>query len=134
MTDNNLTIEVYSSGTTLLPDLSGELLRAEQLQFSTGYPGGRYLNASFFVPRDILQPWHLRANQRVIFRNGLVVVYEGWINGFDYIDDGAVTGIRVNIEGGWQKFLMRRQWDKLWTDTRIDEKSWAWDTIQNLVL
>ena len=128
MNDNNLTIEVYSSGTTQVVDIWGDLARAEGLQFNTGYPGGLYLDANFFVPRDITVPWNLRGGQRVVFRNGLVVVYEGYIASFDYIDDGSIQGIRVNCEGAYSRLLMQRRWNKLWSDTRTDEKTWQFDT------
>ena len=36
MNDNNLTIEAYSSGTTQVVDIWGDLARAEGLQFNTG--------------------------------------------------------------------------------------------------
>ncbi len=131
MNDNNLTIEAYSSGTTQVVDIWGDLARAEGLQFNTGYPGGLYLDASFFVPRDITVPWNLRGGQRVVFRNGLVVVYEGYIASFDYIDDGAIQGIRVNCEGAYSRYLMQRRWNKIWSDTRTDEKTWQFDTASS---
>lgn len=127
MNDNNLTVEVYSSGLVHVVDISRELERAQDLQFNTGYPGGLYLDASFFVPRDITMPWGLRGGQRVVFRNGLVVVYEGFIASFDYIDSGDVQGIRVNCEGGYARYLMQRRWNKIWSDTRTDERTWKFD-------
>ena len=79
MNQNNITIEIYRTGTTIEPDLSGELDNAEQLNFVTGYPGGLYLNASFFIPRDVTMPWPYKSGMRVVFRNGLRIVYEGYI-------------------------------------------------------
>ena len=80
MTHNQLTVEVYSSGTTRIVDPAGELPWAQSINFSTGYPGGLYLAGSLYIPRDILRQWAVAGAQRVVFRNGLTIVYEGYID------------------------------------------------------
>lgn len=131
MNQNNITIEIYRTGTTIEPDLSGELDNAEQLNFVTGYPGGLYLNGSFFVPRDVTMPWPYKSGMRVVFRNGLRIVYEGYISSFDYEVGVDTQGVRVNLESAWARYLMQRRWGKIWSDTRTDEKTWQIDLTRS---
>ena len=51
---NDLSVEIFSSGTTPIVDAGDDFRNFEQLQFSTGYPGGLSLSASLRVPRSIV--------------------------------------------------------------------------------
>ena len=43
-----------------IPDVRGDFRRIQGIRFSTGYPGGLYLSASMYVPKDIVESWLLR--------------------------------------------------------------------------
>lgn len=125
MKANRLTIEAYSSGVTRLPDPTTQLAKASGAEFSTGYSGGLYLTGSFYVPRDITDWWGLKGAQRVIMRDGLKVVYEGYIDGFDHTAGmGAQQGTRVLLTGAWDKVGMRRRLLKIWSDNRVEDEIW----------
>ena len=123
---NGLTIEVYSSGTTRISDFANELAWAENLTFSTGYPGGLYLQASFTVPRSIVEWWELKGAQRVVFRQGGIIVYEGYIQSLERLLTEQGQAITVPLAGGWGHIMMSRRWQKWWADNRIDESVWKW--------
>ena len=74
---NSLSIEVYSTGTTPIIQAINELSMAGGMRFATGYPGGLYLDGSVIVPRQILKWMPIKGGQRVVFRNGQRLVYEG---------------------------------------------------------
>lgn len=121
---NNLRIKAYSSGSTEVQSAGLEL--GEQLTFSSGYPGGLYLDCGFFVPRDITSTWPVQLGQRVKVQNGFVTVWEGYITG---IENRATTdgqGAQVTAMGAWGYYLMRRKWRKWWADTRSGEEAWKW--------
>lgn len=136
MNANNCTITVYSTGLTEIPDYPRSMEYASNLRFSTGYPGGLYLDCTFYISREIADWWALRGAQRVMVRNGFgQPVYEGYIDSFDYIATDTAQGVQVNCVGAWSKILMSRRIRKIWSDTRTDENTWAWNvTTQPLEL
>jgi len=126
-TKRGLTLEVYSSGMTTIQDPRGELRWAEDLEFSTGYPGGD-LEASFTVPRKVIAWWEINGAKRVIFRQGQKMIYEGYVGALDRLLDEQGQSIKVPCMGGWAHILMNRRWRKYWADNRIDESIWQYIT------
>lgn len=129
MNYNALSIEAYTSSTNRLPDPGGELTRAEGIRYRTGYPGGLFLDASFFVPRNILRWWGIQGAQRIVIRNGLKLAYEGWITNLGSILDGTAQGMRVTAVGGWGRYLMNRYVRKVWSDQRYTDPPWVWGPL-----
>lgn len=125
---NGLTIEVYSTGTTRIADPGGLIPLATGLQFASGFPGGLYLECSFYVPRKLAQYWDVRGAQRVVIRNGQKVVYEGKIDNLNSQSAGAEQGTLVECTGYWGALAMRYKIRKNWVDKRITEDVWRWDT------
>jgi hypothetical protein len=124
MTTNQLAVSVYSSGTTLIDDAAGDLANIENVRFSTGYPGGLYLGASMFVPRDILRSWQIKGMQRFVIRNGLTTVYEGqFTNGFGSWRETS-EGVQLNLIGYWGSLLNSRRLRRLYADKRTNEETW----------
>lgn len=121
---NQLTVEVYSSGTTRITDPGNLLVKASGIGFGTQYPAGKYTAASFYVPRDITSGWELALGQRVIFRNRLTVVYEGEIDHFEHILGEFTQGTVVHCVGKWAAIMLRRTWIKIWSDNRLDPEIW----------
>lgn len=123
---NNVTIEVYERfSPTLVYDLAGDLQRAIIDSFDTIHPGGLYGQASFYIPRDVTSSFLFRGGNRVVFRNGQKIVYEGEIININYrVGQGADQGIQINCVGYWGALLGRRTWDKRWADNRISEDVW----------
>jgi len=121
---NNLSIEAYSTGTTRIIDPKQDLLRTQGIQFRTQYPGGLYADASFFVPRPIVDWWELNGATRIVLRNDTRQVYEGYITNFQReVTDGG-QGVLVRTIGGWGHILMNWAIRKRWADDRITENVW----------
>ena len=125
---NNLSVEVFSSGTTRIVDPINDLRNIDGLRFSTGYPGGLYLDGSFKVHRDILKRWSIQGGYRVIIRNGLTVVYEGYVNDLTRVLEQDSEYIEVPLVGGWSKIMMSRRWRKHWANDNVDDRTWVWQT------
>lgn len=129
---NNITVEAYSSGTTPVVDPKKELSRHSGLSFRTIYPGGLCADASFFVPRDIRDWWELKGAQRVVLRNYLTQVYEGYISNFGRQIGGGQQGNLVRLNGPWGMKLMKWGIRKRWADTRITDDVWEWQNGETL--
>ena len=130
---NDLSVAVYLSGTTLIKDPAGELELIESLRFSIGYPGGRYLNASMFVPRDVVQSWLVEGAQRFVIRNGLTTVWEGAIGNLERILRKQDQGIKLNSTGYWGTIMLSRRICKRWADQRITESIWPRNRVADIV-
>lgn len=127
---NNLSVEVYSSGTTRLIDMSNDLdhSHVKVNSFATQYPGGLYSDANIFVPRDVVRSWLVNGGQRIVIRNGLSIVWEGDIDALPTTVDKEYQGIGLNCIGKWGTLLNRRTLDKRWSDQRLTEATWVVDT------
>lgn len=129
MKSNHLKVEAYSSGLSLLPDPGGMLRLASEIEFATGYSGGLYLSGSFYVPREITKWWPLAGAQRIAFRDGADIVYDGKLDGFEHISgEGAHQGTRVHLTGVWDAIAQRRRLLKIWSDRRLEDEIWRWQT------
>lgn len=125
---NALKIWVYSTGTTLLNDPDFETAFIENLSFKKQYPGGLYGGASFYAPRHILRRWLLKGAYRVRITLGHETVYEGYISGFQYLQDENTEGVIVQLVGATEQILMSYTLNKRWCDGRISEDIWPWGT------
>jgi len=127
MLDTRLSIRAYSTGTTLVHSAIRELARAEDIEFSTIYPGGLYKDASFFIPRDPDLGWLLNGAQRFAILNGLQTVYEGAASALGYTSTGR-SGRRISSPGLWGQLLAKAGWNKPWSDNRLDDAHWVLQT------
>lgn len=109
---SGLTINIYSSGTTLISDPDALLSRAQDIRFSTGYPGGLYLTASFYIPLDVTRSTMIRHAQRCVIRNGAAVVWEGFITEITYDIGQSEQGIEVSALGYGSLLAMRYKYDR----------------------
>jgi len=129
---NGLTIEVYS-GTTKIIDPTGILPYASGLNFASGFPGGLYLDCSFYIPRQLANYWDVSGAQRVVIRNGQQVVYEGKIDNLaGNADEGGAEGTEVQCTGYWGALAMRYAIRKRWADKRITEDIWKYLTASGV--
>ncbi|MFA6271246.1 MAG: hypothetical protein WC657_08660, partial [Candidatus Paceibacterota bacterium] len=128
ITLNGLTIEAYSTGTTRIADPGGLLPIASGLQFSGGFPGGLYIDCSFYIPRTLAAYWDVRGAQRVVIRNGQKAIWEGKIDSLNSQAAGPEHGTLVQCTGYWGALMMRYAIRKRWADTRITEDVWKWQT------
>jgi len=124
--NNDLTIAVYTSLTTLIPDPSGELLRATGVRFQTGYPGGLHLSASFSVRRKVAEYWRVQGAQRLTLSAGLTIVWEGVIDDLAEAIARGGSDVTVTARGWWGFVLEQRSWRKRWADNRLTEDVWVW--------
>lgn len=111
-----------------LPDPGGLLPLASGLQFTTGFPGGLYIDCSFYVPRKLATYWDVRGAQRVVIRRGQRAVWEGKIDSLNSQASGSEQGTLVQCTGYWGALMMRYAIRKRWADTRITEDVWQWQT------
>jgi hypothetical protein len=98
------------------------------LQFASGFPGGLFLDCSFYVPRQLARYWDVRGAQRVVIRNGQKVVYEGKIDNINSQSAGAEQGTLVECTGYWGALAMRYMIRKRWADKRLTDDVWKWQT------
>ena len=119
---NALNVLVYD-GTTPLPDIDGDLQRAEGLTVQQGYPGGRDLTLRLFVPRDPTRSWLVRQGLRLVVKSGVKTVFDGIISNIG-TRLGARPGNIIEALGPWGDMLTRRKIQKYWADNRITEQAW----------
>jgi len=122
---NQLSLEVFSSGTTRIMDTDDDLARAESVSFQTFYPGGLYGAATVKLPRDVTRSLRFAGGQRLVIRNGLATVWEGEISSVDYAPKESEQHVILNGAGFWGQ-LSRRYLDKRWADQRLDNTIWRW--------
>ena len=118
---NNLTVEIYSSGTTRIPDVDNIISTLSGISFDTFYPGGIYGPMSFHVPRDVADSWQIRGPYRVVVRNDLTIVWEGQIVDQDRVLGDTAQGITISCDGYWGQLIAKRTWNKPWADNRLSE-------------
>jgi hypothetical protein len=122
---SHLSVEVYSTGTTPIADIRGELRGARNIRFGTYYPGGVYGNASLEVSRKLAEYWAVNGGQRLVLRSGLEIVYEGALdNLLARLAADRSQSMELNAVGKWGAVMKRRMWNKPWADKRIDEAVW----------
>ncbi len=122
---NSLRIAVHDSNDTRISDPGGDLLNVQSIRFSTGYPGGLYLSASMFVPRDIAKNWLVRGAQRLVIRNSHAVIFEGKIGDLDRALQRDTEGIRIDALGYWGAYLASRRLRRWYADSRTSENPWV---------
>ena len=111
-----------------IPDVRGDFRRIQGIRFSTGYPGGLYLSASMYVPKDIVESWLLRGAQRLRIVNGDAVVFEGQISNLDRAIRTGEQGIAIDVVGYFAGLLASRRLGRLYADKRTSPDVWRWTT------
>ncbi len=122
----SLTLKIYSSGTTELPDPGNEFSRASGIRFATQYPGGLFSTFSAFFQRKVVKSWQVAGAQRLCIYNGISLIWEGKIANMGRQLTETDQGILVTAQGYWAEVLMQRRVRKPWADTQIGEDAWPW--------
>lgn len=126
---NDLTLKIFSSGTTEIYDLNNDLLKGRGLWFSTGYPGGLAgLGAGVDIPRDPRRWWEVKGTLRAVLLNGQKMVYEGKIPNLQSRMSASEMGMYIDMMGLWGFDLMSRELRKRWADSRVDDQTWEYQT------
>jgi len=129
---NALTVAVYArGGTTPITDPTGDLRagRVAVESFDTMWPGGLYGSAVLRVKRDVTRAWQVAGGQRVVVRNGLAVVYEGFIPQIGYgVGQGAEQYRRIQAAGATGQIMNAWGLNKMWADSRLTEDVWVKQT------
>jgi len=128
MINNELSVQIFSTGTTPIYDASEDVVNASGLYFRTGFPGGLYLDGGMFIPKDPRRWWDIDGTLRVIVRNGIEIVYEGFIPSLQDRFSQDEIGVYVPFMGAWGWHLMRRDLRKRWADDRTTEQPWEYMT------
>lgn len=125
---NSLDLIAYSTTGTNPIHIPGDELRkhAEGFQFSTGYPGGLFLDASFIIPRKIAHKWKIDGGKRIVALNSQSLAYEGYVSDLDRIISGGSEEIEISLQGAWGWFLMNNGLRKHWVDDRISKRVWPY--------
>ncbi len=128
LTKSGLRVVAYR-GLTALPDPKDELNWIQNLNFSTGYPGGIYLDANFDLMRELHDWWVMTGMDRLVFYSGRRMAYEGYLIEKEQIwSAGADEVLSAHLSGGFGKILMKERLAKPWLDTRLDDEYWRWQT------
>lgn len=129
---NALTVAVYARGsTTPITDPAGDLRsgRVTVESYETLWPGGLYGSAVLRVKRDVTRAWQVAGGQRVVIRNGLAVVYEGFIPQIGYgVGQGAEQYRRIQAAGATGQIMSAWATNKPWADNRLDDRVWTYTT------
>ena len=127
MNDNQIDITTTSGQ---INDPLGLLKRAEQITFSTCYPGGYYDTFNCFIPCDPLTPLPFTYMDVLRVRNGLTVVWYGRIVSVTLVIGTDRSGIEVSAVGQLAYFKytsgIRR-----WIDRRFSSNMagvWSYQT------
>jgi hypothetical protein len=123
---NSLSVEVYSSGTTLLNDPDRSARQFVIDGFQKHYPGGMYGSGNLRALRKLGRSWLVKANQRVVLRHGHDIAYEGWVGDLTYQARG-VHSVQVPLVGATENFFMNRTLTRHFADSRVTEDAWRWD-------
>jgi len=121
--NNDIQIEAYSTGTMRITDPDAFEL-AQAVNHQTFWPMGLYGSASLYIPRDILRWWAINGAQRIVFRNGQEIVYEGKIDKLSDLVDESGEGKLVGITGFSGDRLMRVSLRRWYVDTRTGADVW----------
>jgi hypothetical protein len=116
---NQLTITVYSSGSTPIADPAQLLPRVEQIRFSTVYPGGIFADCSFFIPCNVTGFIPIQHAQRITIRNGLSTVWEGLITSLTLSVTADRQGLDIQATGYWGLAFRRYKYNR-WIDRRFN--------------
>jgi len=125
---DSLTLQIYSTGTTPIYDVGGELLNGRDLWWETFFPAGKYGAGGVDIPREKANNWwEVKGTLRVVIRDGQKIVYEGKLPSL--VDRMSETdeGVQVNFMGLWGYDLASKTWRKRWADDRTDEATWPLD-------
>lgn len=123
---NNCTLELYYRSLTARVDDYGLLATAKGLTFGTCSPGGLYTTCSFYIPmRSVLDVWPFVGGQRLVVRNGLTVVWEGYITNTGRVVNELDQGALIECIGAWGDILQRQFINKRWADTRTSADPWG---------
>lgn len=125
--NNNLAIEIWN-GNTRIDNLSLDVTRAQDITFSTQYPGGLFGTCDFFIPRSIVATCALSGANMVVVRNNRSIVFQGYIANLPIQLEEALQGRAIHAVGAWAAILMTRRWRKPFADTRLDDATWLWQT------
>lgn len=120
---NELQIFVYA-GTVEIDRYLAGTKHISELNFETQYPFGLYGSCSFRAKRDILSSWGIRGANRILIRNGLVVVYEGRITNLKNALQKSGASALIQCAGMWGDLLNRTYIDGMWIDSRMDAANW----------
>ncbi len=130
---NNISFAIYEGlSDTPRADLGGDLAKAQINSFSTIFPKGLYSDMSLFIPRDTAVPIWWVGGDRIVARNGLLIVWEGEITQTGYAIRASDEGVTISCVGLYGNLLAKRMIDKRWADNRTTSRIWVVDVDDSL--
>lgn len=115
---NENQIRIYdSTGAAPVNDPDGLLNLAQDIRFSTIYPGGLFEDASFFIPCDVTRTFPVTHGSRLTIANGLTTVWEGFVTDITLTVTADQQGVAVGALGYWALAFTRFKYNR-WIDRR----------------
>lgn len=130
---NSLSVSIYEpfSTTALVDEDNPEQMGLSW--FETLYPGGLYGGGVLRLESRILKTWGVMKvyPYRVVGRNGLKPVYEGWVDVHERAVDPGGQYIELPLVGAFGKVAQRRGIRRLFADNRLGADVWIDETGAN---
>jgi hypothetical protein len=126
---NKSQIAVYA-GTTAVDDPFGLLNRAEQITFSTTYPGGYYDSFNCFIPCDPTTRLPFTYLNTLIVRDGLTTIWRGDIISITLVINANRSGVEISAVGQLA-YLKYTSTVRRWIDRRFSSQMagvWEYQT------
>jgi hypothetical protein len=126
---NKSQIAVYA-GTTAVDDPFGLLNRAEQITFSTTYPGGYYDSLNCFIPCDPTTRLPFTYLNTLIVRDGLTTIWRGDIISITLVINANRSGVEISAVGQLA-YLKYTSTVRRWIDRRFSSQMagvWEYQT------
>ena len=121
---NSLTVKAFARGsTTSINNVGFDYRKISGLRFSSYWPGGLFGSASFYTPGDLATSWTNSGAHRIVFYNGLQVVWEGYVDRISRTAEYGTSGLLVECVGAWGNILAAQGIDKPWSDERTDSRT-----------
>lgn len=108
MNYRDLDVAIYTgpASATLLRDRGGGRAGIRQLRWSTALPGG-FDRCTFDVEIPAAATWPVDTGQKVVVRQGVTVLWWGWVEDVQRAVRGSIARLRVTALGPWQELQQR---------------------------
>lgn len=124
-----LAVSIYTGLSTTLRPYNDELRRARVGPYTTVF-GGLYGTFEFFVAADPANDYQWTGGDRVVVRDGLIIVWEGVLANVQKSIRSNERGLTFSCVGA-QNRLQAINVDRRWADARTTEEAWPQTTFSD---
>lgn len=126
-----LGITIYVGLSTTERPYNEQLVHAQMASYSTQFGGGLYGTFELFLAAPATADYQWRGGDRLVIRDGLVIVWEGVLLTINRTIRNEETGLVISCAGA-QSRLAKIMIDRRWADQRLDESVWVVDTAATM--